>query len=158
MGLRRNNHKSTPILTSPKPAQDYAGFLRRFRRPFPQGTRNIGHIQGLLPNRLILMIVILACCRSCSSDFNVIIPEICNMTESSNSLNISWIADMVHLGIREELPGLSLNILKPEGNIIIFYYILDILLLQYFKRLGRIYSTLFYINVHIYLFQHPVDN
>lgn len=49
-------------------------------------------------------------------EFNVIIPEICHPDEVSSPVNISWIKEMVLLGIREDRPQLSLNIASPEGK------------------------------------------
>jgi hypothetical protein len=48
------------------------------------------------------------------SDFNVVIPEICG--ENSSPVNISWIKEMVLLGIREDRPQLSLSITEPSGK------------------------------------------
>jgi hypothetical protein len=51
------------------------------------------------------------------SDFNVVIPEICSVGgENSSPVNISWIKEMVLLGIREDRPQLSLSITKPSGK------------------------------------------
>jgi len=105
MVLRRSNPNSTAkAYSAEKP-----GFLGFKRLPAAPGIPNLSQA---LPNRLIIMIVL--ACRCCSSDFNVVIPEICNLTETS--VNISWIQEMVHLGIRDDLPLLSLNIAKPKGN------------------------------------------
>lgn len=50
-------------------------------------------------------------CHSSNSDFNVIIPEICSGTETP--INVTWVRDMVHLGLRDE--QLALSIWGPEG-------------------------------------------
>lgn len=62
------------------------------------------HVQFLL--------VLVAMCHSSNSDFNVIIPEICGGTETP--INVTWLRDMVQLGLRDE--QLALSILGPEGK------------------------------------------
>lgn len=51
-------------------------------------------------------------CSSSNSDFNVIIPEICGGAEAP--INVTWLRDMVQLGLRDE--QLALSILGPEGK------------------------------------------
>jgi hypothetical protein len=55
--------------------------------------------------------------QSVCVDFNVVIPEICFWGESSSiPVNVSWIKEMVLLGIREDRPTLTLNILGVSGK------------------------------------------
>jgi hypothetical protein len=130
MALRHNNHKSVLrgtvesnwrnpcTFTSSTSVRICSGgdggppsFLHR-RGAWGDAIKGAQNLGQSLPNRLILMIVL--ACQCSSSDFNVVIPEICNMTETS--VNITWIREMVLLGIREERPQLSLNILGPQGT------------------------------------------
>jgi hypothetical protein len=62
----------------------------------------------------LLVLVLVTSPQECSSDYNVILPEICNHV---GKLNLTWIQSMVHLGIREEQVQHALNILNPEGEI-----------------------------------------
>jgi len=139
MTLKHNNHKSgPPMVDSNWRTSRYSSSEARSSRSGSGGSlliitewgnaiKGAQNICQSLPNRLILMIVL--ACQCSSSDFNVVIPEICNMTESS--VNISWIHEMVLLGIREEQPQLSLNILGPQGMFLLRFLILIVRISQY---------------------------
>ncbi|CAL8095065.1 unnamed protein product [Orchesella dallaii] len=70
---------------------------------FPQSSEFRWHVQFFL--------VLALMCHSSNSDFNVIIPEIC-AGGTATPINVTWIRDMVHLGLRDE--QLALTVLGPE--------------------------------------------
>ncbi len=61
-------------------------------------------------------LLLLIACQSCSSDYNVVIPEICHLPASVR-VNLTWVHEMVHLGIRDEERGIVLNLARPEGKL-----------------------------------------
>jgi len=71
---------------------------------FLRSTKFSLHVQFFL--------VLALMCHSSNSDFNVIIPEIC-AGGTETPINVTWIRDMVHLGLRDE--QLALTVLGPEG-------------------------------------------
>jgi len=62
----------------------------------------------------VLLLHIFLLLPTCSSDFNVIMPELC---DAPGFINLTWIHNMVHLGIRDEQTPLSVNIVKLEGTL-----------------------------------------
>lgn len=68
----------------------------------------------LFPGHLGLFLILISA-EFCNSDFNVVIPEICQLRPNV-PLNLTWIQEMVHLGIRDEANRVSINILRSEGT------------------------------------------
>ncbi|OXA52161.1 hypothetical protein Fcan01_13836 [Folsomia candida] len=70
------------------------------------------HSKVMLLYEIVPLLVITFAPRS-SSDFNVILPELCS---APGRLNLTWIESMVRLGIREEQAHHALNIWGTKAS------------------------------------------